>query len=464
MAKPIALFGLGLQGKSPTVTSQRRVNLYYEFQPDADKTKVAIFGTPGLSLFTSTLGDTPVRGWISDGDTLYVVHRGTFWSINNAGVKTSRGTLSTTSGRVSMAFDGAVILIVDGTAGYTYTLSGASFATIADADFPNGANTCDWLDGQFIVDSGDGSDVFHTSPDGTNWDALDIASAESAPDGLVRVFVDHGELLLFGETTTEPWGSIGASFPFAPIKGSISPVGLAARWTLAKHNDGVAFLGKSTEGEVQVMHLTGYTARPISSQELDSIINGYDTVSDATAFAYKWGGHPMYQINFPSEGKSWLYDASTTLWSELQYGLDGERHRGELHIDYLNKPRLADYETGSIYTLDDVYTDNGTAIVREIVGRHIFNGDERFPISELYVDFETGVGLSSGQGSDPQVMLQISKDNGHTWGNELWKDLGAIGRYLTRVEWRRLGLARDWLFKLRITDPIKTVMTYAAIR
>jgi hypothetical protein len=463
--QPIQLFGLNQQGKSAIVTAQTHVNLYAEIQQEAEKSRVVFYGTPGTTLFSSANGDTPIRGWIAIGSLVYYVHRGTFYQINNAGVRTSRGTLVTTTGRVDIAFDGAVILIVDGTSGYTYTVATTTFTEIADSDFPDGANTCTWLDGQFVVDNDDDSDIFYISPDGTAWDPLDFATAESAPDGLVRVFADHGEILLFGTSTTEPWGNIGgADFPFAPIKGGIQEFGLAARWSLTKFNSGLAALMRNDQGQVQVMFIQGYVPKVISSQEMDSIINGYSTVSDATAFAYILGGHPMYQINFPSAGKSWLYDASTNLWSPLQFGLSGARHRGEMHVDFVNRPLIADYSNGNIYELDpDTYTDNGTAIAREIVGRHIFKGNDRFTIDELYVDMEVGVGLSTGQGSDPQVMLTISKDGGKTWGTELWKDLGALGNTLVRVVWRRLGLARDWTFKLRVSDPVKIVITYAAL-
>lgn len=457
----VALLGLGQQGKSSTVTAQKHLNLYAEFPPDQEKGRIAFYGTPGTTLKTS-FGDTPARGWIKVGSLYYVVHRGTFYEVNNAGTKTSRGTLSTTSGRVDMAYDGAVILVVDGTAGYTYTVGTTTFATIGDVDFPNGANTCDWLDGQFIADDGTGSDAFYTSPNGTAWDALDFASAESAPDGLIRVKVDHGQLLIFGEETTEPWGSVGGQdFPFAPIKGAIAQFGLAARWSLTPFNDSVAFLAKNAMGQVQVVVMQGNTPRPISSQELDSIINGYSAVSDATAYSYLEGGHPMLQINFPTPLKSWLYDGSTGLWSPLEYGLSGGRHRGEMHLDFLNQTLISDYSNGNIYTLDpDVYTDNGTSIAREIITRHLFAGNKRMTIDELYVDCEVGVGLASGQGSAPKIMLQISKDNGKTWGAEMWKSLGAMGEYRTRVVWRRLGEAYDWLFKLRVSDPVKVVFTY----
>ena len=39
-----------------------------------------------------------------------------------------------------------------------------------------------------------------------------------------------------------------------------------------------------------------------------------------------------------------------------------------------------------------------------------------------------------------------------------------MGQYATRVIWRRLGIARDWLFKIRITDPVKVVIIGGGIK
>lgn len=462
----VPLFGLGNQSISSTITSQRRLNLFYEIQLDGDKTRAALIGTPGTTLFSDDLGDTPIRGWLAVGSLFYLVHRGTFYEVNNAGTITSRGTLNTVAGRVDMAYDGAVLVVVDGTNGYTYTVATTTFAEISDGQYPDTATTVTWMDGFFIVGGIPNSDQFQWSPDGSAWDSGDVATAESQPDGIVRVFTDHGELLLFGETTTEPWGNIGAADnPFAPIKGSIAQFGLAARWSLCQYNDGVAFLGKNLQGQVQVYYLKGYTPLPISNQQVDAIFNGYATVSDASAFAFMDRGHPMYQINFPTAMKSWRYDMSTQHWFEVAYGVDDERHRGEMQLDFINQTLLADYSNGSIYRLDpDVYTDNGAQISREVRARHIFNQADVMIISELYVDFETGVGLISGQGSDPQAMLQVSKDNGHTFGNERWETMGEIGEYRTRVHWRRLGVGYDFVFKIRVTDPVRVVMTFAALQ
>ena len=459
----VPLFGLGLRGKSATVSAQRHLNLYAEITPEGEKSQVSFYGTPGLSLFYS-FGDTPVRGALPVGNFIYSVHRGTFWQVDNAGVKVNRGTLTSTTGRVQMAYNGTQIAIVDGTfAGfYLYTIATNAFTTVTanvigtpiDIAFQDGYGLLAYADGKFQKTS---AYAFQTL------NALEFATAESNPDGLVRVVADHGEIVLAGEQTVEFWHNNGAlDFPYSNQRGTTLEFGLAAANTLVKFNDSLCGLFKNKMGQVQVMVMAGHALRKVSSPDLDYLINNYSAVSDATAYSYLLGGHPMYEINFPTAGKSWLFDASTNMWTALESGLSGGRHRGEILIDFLNKPRVTDYATGDVYTMNaDVYTDNGTPIPREIITRHMNGGGGRIAAHMLQVDFETGVGLVSGQGSSPMAMLQISKDNGHTWGNELWVSMGAIGVYLTRAIWRRLGTARDWTFKLRITDPVKVVITSA---
>ena len=101
-----------------------------------------------------------------------------------------------------------------------------------------------------------------------------------------------------------------------------------------------------------------------------------------------------------------------------------------------------------------MYTDNGEPIISEFTGKHISEGLDRSSINTLQIDCETGI----GDVADPQVMLQISKDNGHTW-LERWADLGAVGNYKTRAIFRRLGMSRDWVFRVRMSENIKRVIT-----
>ena len=63
-------------------------------------------------------------------------------------------------------------------------------------------------------------------------------------------------------------------------------------------------------------------------------------------------------------------------------------------------------------------------------------------------------------------MLRWSDDGGHTWSNEHWTSMGAIGTYGTRAIWRRLGMTtklRDRVYECSGTDPVKVVIMGAEL-
>jgi hypothetical protein len=450
------LFATGQKGATVHRSAQRRLNLYAEFQQDGDRGGLTFKSTPGLTLFGS-FGAEPVRGAETVGNLMYVVHRGTLYSVNNAAVKTSLGTLTTVTGRVDMTNNGTELMLVDGTNGYIWETVAETFTTITDGDFPDTVDTVDFQGGRFVFQqAGSGSWGISASYDGTAYDATEFATAESFPDDLVRIYVDHNEVLLFGDASTEFWGNVGAlDFPYAPIAGAVVEWGLAARWSVARLNSTVAFLAKNREGQVSVMMVAGYQPQRISTDEIDYLFNKYSTVSDAQAFAYRVSGHSFYQITFPTAAKSWLFDVNSGLWSELEYASEGARHRAEFGVEFLNKTIAFDYENGNMYTISaDEFTDNGVAIVREIIGRHIFD-EETISIGRLWLDVETGLGDS------PQAMLSISRDGGHTYGPERWASLGAVGEYLQRVIWRTLGQAYDFVVRIRIAGATRCTITGA---
>lgn len=463
MIAPIQLFGLGLQGKSPNVTAQRRINLYPEISFEADKTRVAYYQTPGSILFGS-LGASPARGLhvVGAGDSLYAVAYSTFYSIDAGGVATSQGVLGSTAGNVSMADDGTRVLIVDGVGGYYYDIQTDTFTTTADADFPTGTTSCAFLAGRFVAVTPDSNQFQWGDLYADTWPALNFAQAEASPDNLVAVFANAGQLMLMGQLTTEWWAPSGdPALPFAPIQGAVAEWGLAAQASVCKFGaSSVAWLARNRLGQVQIVRADGYQVTPISIPDLDYLINNYSAVEDATAGSYMLGGHPMYEISFPTAGKTWLYDARSESWQELTTGTLG-RHQSQWIVNFRNKIRVSDYRDGNIYTLDaDTYTDNGTLIRRSITGRHIFQGDP-MSVSEMWIDMEMGVGNVNAPGDDPQLMLRTSKDGGHTWSNELWQSIGAQGVYQKRAVYRRLGRARDWVFECAMSDPVKTVFVGA---
>lgn len=453
----VPLFGTSAGYKSSNVSMQRRVNLYIEPQKDQDKAPFVMYGTPGLTLFAD-LGALPARGGRAINNTAYTVHGATLYAVNNAGAYTAVGVLATNGGRVGMTDNGTQLLIVDGVGGYIYNVLTGVFAVIADPAFPNGATTCTFLNGFFVVNKpGTGQFWWSAIYNGLVWNALQFATAESSPDNLVAVSADHGELLLYGDATTEFWGASGDSAVWRRIGGAGIEWGLPAPWSLARFGDGEIFLAKNRMGQFQVVVLRNYQVQPVSTPDVTQQLNQRTNIAGATAYSYLLDGHPFYQINFTD--KSFLYDGLADAWSEVSSGLTGGRHYGEIRFELLSIPYASDYRSGKLYKVDvGAYTDAGDQIAREWITRHTFKGLDYLSIAELQVEFEAGVGLNAGQGSNPQCMLQVSKDGGHTWGNERWQAMGAQGKYAWRSVWYLLGVARDWLFKFRITDPVKVVV------
>jgi hypothetical protein len=461
------VFGLGMASKSPYVTAKLLQNMYAEPRPAGEKSMMVGFQTPGQELFTS-FGATPCRGGMEFEalDVAFVVHRGVLWEVDNSGVKTNRGSLLTSTGRVSMADNGTQVMIVDGTYGYIYNTSTHVFARITDVDFPANPVTVTFLAGRFVVNI-DGSSRFYCSDlyNGLSWDALMFANAETNPDPIVSVFAANGQLILLGSKTTEYWGNSGAlDFPFALVQGTATEWGLAAVWSIAKYDNSIACLIKNRMGQVMIAKLSGYLPQPIGNIDIHSIINDYDDVGDASAYSYMLGGHPMFVINFPSADATWLYDGASNIWTKLKsYGL--ERHNAQFGFSFLNMMLVADYSSGTLYTLtDSALDDNGASIERAVTSENITDPDGgRITVDCFRVDIEVGNGTATGQGSNPQIGLEVSRDNGRTWGAQMWKDIGAIGAYATRVEWRRLGTAFNFVFRLTVTDPVSFVLVSGCV-
>jgi hypothetical protein len=103
-----------------------------------------------------------------------------------------------------------------------------------------------------------------------------------------------------------------------------------------------------------------------------------------------------------------------------------------------------------------------TTIRRERIFRHLSDEQQWIFYQWLQIDCEAGVGLSTGQGSDPQIILQWSDDGGHTWSNEHLLSAGKQGEYSRRAILKQpLGRSRDRVFKVAMSDPVKWALLNA---
>lgn len=467
--KTVPLFGTDIVGKSFYVTRQRRLNVYFEVREDHDKTNIAIYGTPGLTAYFNTTQAGPIRGILGTPDAIYAVTNNRFQSIQPTGVEIAGGNVTTVAGYCSITNNSTQVVVADGSNGYLYTIGTKQF-TVIPANFPNGARTVVYVSGFFVAEQ-PGTQQFWVSNanDATTWGPLAFASASAYSGNISAVDSLSGNLLLFCTDHVEFWQNVGAApEPFAPIQAATREYGLAALFSRAHVGESIIFLAQNSEGQAQVAQIMNYDMKVISTPDLDSLINGFSQVSDAVGMAYGVDAHKFYQITFPAASRSFLFDLSTRLWSETQTGqaVLPQRHWGNLSTVYAGKTLITDYAVNQVYLMSTTaYLDAGTQIIpREIITKHILSDFNRIRIAQLYLDMEVGNDLvRNGQHVEPQVVLQYSKDNGHTWTSERWQSMGGQGRYRKRVLWRRFGSTRDAVFKIRMTDPVKFVITNGAM-
>jgi hypothetical protein len=233
-------------------------------------------------------------------------------------------------------------------------------------------------------------------------------------------------------------------------------IGCGAAASLVSMPEGIAWL----DNFYRVVLCAGYAPAQISTPAIEYAFQGYATKSDAIAYSYKQEGHTFYVITFPTESRTWAYDLTTGFWHTRVSGTGSGRHRGNCFAYFNGKNLVGDWQNGNIYELDlDTYTDVGGAyIVAKRACQAIHSGKNRMFHHVLELDMETGVGLVTGHGSDPQVCLDWSNDGGHTWSNEHWTTMGAIGTYTTRARWSKLGSARQRVYRVTIDDPVKRVI------
>jgi len=466
------ILGSSYQARSPNAAFDRLINLFAEVIPEGGKEAAWLQRAPGLRLLQA-ISTGPIRGlWANTtGTAFYVVSGSGVYRLTSAtGTPTLIGTVTGT-GPVSIADNGTQLFFACNPDGYIYNETTGVFAQITDPDFP-GAVKVGYIDGYFVFNEPDSQRIWVTTLlDGTSVDPLDFASAEGSPDQLIAIIVDHREVWAFGTTSAEVFYNSGqADFPLTRIQGAFNEIGCAAPYSVAKMDNQIYWLGKDARGFGMVYRAAGYIGQRISTHAVEWQIQQYGDLSGTTAFTYQQDGHSFYQLNFPQAGVSWVFDAATGAWHERAYwgGTEFERHRADNQCAFGGTTIVGDYVNGNIYALDPLtYSDNGNEQRWLRSWRALPTTNYKRSVNHsLQIDVQAGVGLNTGQGSDPQIVLRWSDDGGHTWSSEHSRSMGAIGKTGTRVIWRRLGATmklRDRVYEISGTDPVKIAIMGAEL-
>jgi hypothetical protein len=368
----------------------------------------------------------------------------------------------------------------------------------------SGATTVDIVDNYFVYSRPSSQQFGASDALSPVSQALSFASKDGAPDNLIALIVDHREVYLLGEASSEVWVDVGAfPFPFQRIPGTSTQHGIVAEDSVSRLGDSFAYVSRNLRGQGQVMQMQGYKPTRISTHAVEnSLVN--QTITDAIAWTYQLEGHEVYVVTFPTINLTWAYDIATGMWHKWLYSdTTGaySRHRGNCCAEFQGMVLVGDYANGKIYELDKSnYTDDGNYVRRLRRAPHLVTDFQRQYFEEFQIQFQPGVGttglsvpfykyigspyviystatltipaaenyvlgtVQQQTTTEPQAMLRWSDDGGSTWSNEHWTTIGALGKYQNRAIWRRLGTARDRVFEVVVTDPVKAVIVSANLK
>lgn len=439
-------------------SSQRIINAYIEAAPASGevRSRFLIRGTPGSTALTS-IDSGPIRGMRAVGERLFAVSNNSFYSVATTGVATNYGVLQLSQQYVDIIEGPNELLLCCGVKAYVFNLTANTLTQVSDGDFP-GATSGLFMDGSAITIKPTSAQCnISDIDDFTAWDALAFTNETTVPNNILAVRDDRKEFWMFGQKVIVPYTRTGSgNFPYQRVTQSVMDMGCVAQWSIAVSDNSYFWLGqRSQEGGYAVWRAAGYTPVRISTHAIEGQIESFpaSVISGAIAFTYMMKGHIMYVLNFIGYA-TFVYDGATGMWHEWNRYL--EFWSTYTHHAVFNGNHVVGGADGRLYTLSpDVYADGNLPIIREMV-TPVYSADGRpLAITRVELEAEAGVGLTTGQGAAPEIMLQWSQDGGETYGKEYWRTPGAKGVYGSRMIWRNLGRSYEWCLKFRCSDPVQ---------
>lgn len=437
------------QSKYSFSGSAQLINAYAEQQGKDAKDPYAVLPAYGMTL-ERAVTDTPGRGqiYLPDLDCIYSFHSTSVYKVLESGAATRIGTIPG-SDNVQMSRNQATIpqISIHCGAGEFY-IENDIVKKVTDEDLPTAVSQ-DQLGGYTTYGIDDGRFFISSIYACQEISGTDYATAEQTAGKLLRVKAD-GDLFLFKTDEVEQWRNTGnADFPFEPIGVPIKH-GLLAAGAVTKFDNTLVYL--ASDNITYRIAGTGQVTR-VSTHGIERTVANDDDPASIVAFTYNCEGHTFATLT----GTDWTrsYDAATGWWhSRESYQLG--KWRACNPVSAWGKTIVQDKLSGNLYALDKDSFVEGTDPLIWGVDTPIFHV---FPnggiVDALYLDVATGVGLSTGQGSDPKIMLSWSTDGGSTFKGDRELSLGLTGNR-TRIATRRLGRfgPQGIVFRLRVSDPV----------
>lgn len=438
------------------------INCYAEqLAPDA-KSPFALYCRPGLKPFADIYGSGGFRGAIDLDGVAYVVCGAIVNKVTTDGAVTNVGTFAGTEyvhmARNRKSPNAQIALVSDG---LRSILSGDSIAPLTDEHLPPPNGVCS-IGGYFVFSIDDGRYFWTSIDEGTEIDALDFASAEANPDGLVGIIERTQEIVLLGEKTIEFHALTGTASVFERVQQTTLRLGCLSA-PAVKSINGIPIFPAT---DCTVRMLSDYSPERISMHDVERDIDALTDKSVMTAQTFSLQGHQFYCLNSPNW--TWVCDLLTRNWQQWEsYGED--RWNAEGFVEIGGKRLTGHYDDNKLYEIDPATNDDdGGHLIWKATSGPVGAYPGRIIADELYLDLLPGVGLNSSDPHEkkPKVVLRTSDDDGKSWSDEMKADVGEQGDFTREVSFLSLGASGQagLRFEMSMSAPVSRCLTRAALR
>lgn len=467
--------------QSPVTDAERTANWYVESSESKGATsQQSLYPVPGFNLFcrVSSIGCranfSMGTGGTSISGRTFAIFGSMLWEIFANGTATNRGTVAVNQDPATICTNGDggfQLFITSGGNGYNYDLLTNTLTAITS--LAGAATMGGQLYGYFVAFDASRNQIRISALfDGTTWDPTQFLARTIGADPWTAMLVTpYGQIFLPGSQTGEFLYNAGTfPFPFAPDPSGLIEEGIAATFSVKQAAKSAAWLSTNKNGGYQVMRASGFTPQRISDHALEDKLAGYQRVDDCIAETYEERGHAFLLLTFPAAKATHCYDFNSGRWHERPLWISETNSEDGAHAVFhcfaFNKHLMGDRTSGALYEMSNAYgTDVDGRVIRRVRrAPAIISEHRRVFFAAFEVLLQSGLGLQTGQGSNPTVMMRKSSDFGQTWSNERSATAGRAGEYAKRVKFWNCGMSRGRVFEISVTDPIPWRLTDAYLQ
>ena len=467
----IDLLGGSYVQKYPEFNTERTINWYPvpKVGKEKDKKEIALFATAGLSSFVNA-GGTNQRGiytarTLTEERCFQVVDQ-TLNEVNTNGTVTGRGTLTNITNNATTIYllNNATDLFIGHTsAAYRFTFSTNTLTQITDADYP-GMEHAVYLNGYLLVVKS-GRVYYSDVNDFSSWTASSVFTPTARADATKALGLIRDSVVCLGSESSEIY--VNDSTPFSKLSQSTMTIGVHAIESVVSSNEGLFFLGRTSQGQTAVYFIDqNFKMHQISNFPITWALN--NTSSDTTdAYGYIQNtkdGHSWYYLTVPALNTTYVYDISIQDWHERQSKIPSSTYaefRGHHFTNFSGTNLFTDLHTAKILKEDwAVYTEDSQTIQR-IRTSGVFNEGYQ-PISVYSVELDTNSLYNDTlPDNSPVIQLEYSIDSGNNWtvwGNMDLRVGASPGDIDHRTRAFKLGTGYNWALRLTLTNAIDVAL------